>query len=189
MAVRRFTVSQRQTLLQNRYEVRSADGTLIAFAQQKRLALRESISLWRDERQAELVLQLKADRVLDLGVVMVVRDPVGHEVGRLAKRAGASLVRSTWELHQPGRAPVVVQERSVAVAVLRRVWGLLPFLSSVPVPWVFHFDGTAPDGQVVLRHSRRWGLRDRYDLEVLDDDLDARLAIALAVVLDALQSR
>jgi hypothetical protein len=54
---------------------------------------------------------------------------------------------------------------------------------------VFHFDGTDPSGRTVLTHTRRWGLRDRYVLEVLDPAIDARLAIALAICLDALQKR
>jgi hypothetical protein len=77
----------------------------------------------------------------------------------------------------------------MAVAVLRRLWDFIPFASNVPVPWVFHFDGTDPSGAVVLTHDRTWGIRDRYVLEVADPRYDARLAIALAICLDALQKR
>ena len=44
-------------------------------------------------------------------------------------------------------------------------------------------------GERVFRHERRWGVRDHYVLEVRPDRLDPRLAIALAICLDALQSR
>ena len=84
---------------------------------------------------------------------------------------------------------MVVQERSVAVALLRRLWGLVPVLNNVPVPWVFHFDGTDPSGRNVLTHTRLWGIRDRYELDVQDPALDPRLAIALAICLDAMQKR
>lgn len=77
----------------------------------------------------------------------------------------------------------------MAVAVLRRLWGLLPYVGEVPVPWVFHFDGTATTGEPVLTHTRLWGLRDRYVLELRDPALDPRLAIALAICLDAMQKR
>ena len=83
----------------------------------------------------------------------------------------------------------LVEERSLGVAVLRRVWDLVPVAGTVPVPWVFHFDGALPDGTPVFSHTRRWGLRDRYLLEVQADRVDARLAIALAICLDALQKR
>ena len=45
------------------------------------------------------------------------------------------------------------------------------------------------DGRVVLTHTRLWGVRDRYVLELFDPATDSRLAIALAVCLDAMQKR
>jgi uncharacterized protein YxjI len=162
---------------------------LIAFAKQKRMAFKESFTLYGDEAATRPVLTIAADRRIDVRSAMTVRDPAGTVVGRLRKRGGASLFRSTWELEQPALPAVVVQERSLAIALLRRLIGLVPGLGDVPVPWVFHFDGTDPSGRTVLTHTRRWGLRDRYVLEVLDPAIDARLAIALAICLDALQKR
>ena len=189
----RFHVQQRITPFQNTYRVladsNGEPGRLLAFAKQKRMAFKESFTLYRDEHSGEPVLTIAADRRLDIRSTMTVRDPAGTVVGTLRKKGAASLVRSTWELEQPGLPPVLVQERSVAIALLRRLFDLVPYLSSVPVPWVFHFDGTDPSGRTVLTHTRLWGLRDRYVLEVLDPALDARLAIALAVCLDAMQSR
>jgi uncharacterized protein YxjI len=189
----RFHVEQRVTPFQNSYRVLADDGgapgPLIAFAQQKRLAFKEQFTLFRDESRAVPVLTIAADRRLDVRSTMTVRDPAGNVVGVLRKKGAASLLRSTWEAEQPGRPPVRVQERSVAVALLRRLWGLVPWLGDVPIPWVFHFDGVDASGRTVLTHTRRWGLRDRYVLEVQPDRLDPRLAIALAVCLDALQKR
>jgi hypothetical protein len=57
----------------------------------------------------------------------------------------------------------------------------------IPIPYHFDlFDGATPIG----RFSRRLGFRDRYVLE-LDDGgrIDRRLALAMGVALDALQSR
>jgi hypothetical protein len=118
-----------------------------------------------------------------------VRDPAGHGVGPAAQEGRASLLRSTWELDQPGLPPVVVQERSMAIALLRRFWGALPWIGDIPIPWVFHFDGTEPSGAHRADAHPRWGFRDRYVLEVLDPALDGRLAIALAICLDAMQKR
>lgn len=190
----RFHVQQRVTPFQNSYRVLADDGhggpgPSIAFAQQKRLAFKEQFTLFRDESRTTPVLTIAADRRLDVRSTMTVRDPGGDVVGVLRKKGAASLLRSTWEAEQPGRPPVVVQERSVAVALLRRLWGLVPWLGDVPVPWVFHFDGVDRSGETVLTHTRRWGLRDRYVLEVRPDRLDPRLAIALAICLDAMQKR
>jgi uncharacterized protein YxjI len=191
----RFHVRQKITPMQNTYRVfvddgKGEPGALVAFAKQKRMAFKESFTLYADERASRPVLTIKANRKLDISSTMTVTDPTtGRAIGQLRKRAGASIVRSTWELDEPGHPVVTVQERSMAIAVLRRVWGLIPFLSSIPVPWVFHFDGATANGQQVLTHTRLWGIRDRYVLEVSDTGRDARLAIALAICLDALQGR
>ena len=39
----------------------------------------------------------------------------------------------------------------------------------------------------MLSHTRRWGIRDRYVLEIDSPVLDRRLAIAMAICLDAMQ--
>ena len=190
---RRYHVHQKITPFQNQYRVTTdaagEPGALIAFAKQKRMAFKESFTLYGDEAGSRPVLTIAADRRIDIRSAMTVRDPAGALVGSLRKRGAASLFRSTWELEQPGLPVVVVQERSMAIALLRRLWDFIPFANNVPVPWVFHFDGTDPSGTTVLTHTRRWGLRDRYVLEVLDPALDDRLAIALAICLDALQKR
>ena len=191
----RFHVRPKITPMQNTYRVFVDDGTgepgaLVAFAKQKRMAFKESFTLYADERASRPVLTIKANRKLDISSTMTVADPsTGRPLGQLRKRAGASIVRSTWELDEPGHPVVVVQERSMAIAVLRRVWDLIPFLNSIPVPWVFHFDGATTSGEPVLTHTRLWGIRDRYVLEVSDPTRDARLAIALAICLDAMQGR
>jgi hypothetical protein len=190
----RFHVVQKITPFANQYrvldDVDGRPGRLVAFAKQKRLAFKEQFTLFADEGGRQPVLHVQADRRIDIRSVMTVTDGItGDVAGRLRKKGAASLLRSTWELEQPGMPPVTVTERSVAVAVLRRVWDFIPFLSSVPVPWMFHFDGVAPDGAPVLSYTRKWGLRDRYVLDVHTSALDTRLALALAVCLDALQSR
>jgi uncharacterized protein YxjI len=190
----RFHVQQKITPFANRYRVfadsAGEPGPLIAFAKQKRMAFKEQFTLYRDEQAQQPVLTVKADRRIDIRSVMTVTDPTtGEALARLRKLGAKSILRSTWEVEQPGRPVVTVTERSALVAALRRFWGLIPYVGDLPVPWVFHFDGRTPDGELVLAHSRRWGIRDRYVLELPSATVDARVAIALAVLLDAMQHR
>ena len=58
------------------------------------------------------------------------------------------------------------------------------------MPFVFHFDFVdTATGAPVLTSERVWAVRDRYDVTVPDPRVDFRLAAAMAVALDALQSR
>lgn len=190
----RFHVWQKITSFQNVYRVYGdtfgEPGDLVAYAKQKRLTFRESFTLFSDESATQPILGIQADRRIDINSVMSVSDPsTGTVIGMLRKKGRRSLFRSTWELEQPGMPVVTVQERNLVIAILRRVWGLIPYADYVPIPWVFHFDGTSAAGSPVLSHSRRWGIRDRYVLEIDAPALDRRLAIALAICLDAMQHR
>jgi hypothetical protein len=82
-------------------------------------------------------------------------------------------------------------ERSGAVALIRRIWNLV--LEDVPSPWRLHFDFRTPDGTLVMSSERRRALRDVYDLELpatpSGTRVDWRVGAAMAVALDALQSR
>ena len=189
----RFHVRQKITPFQNVYRVfadqSGEPGGLVAYAKQKRLAFRESFTVFSDESATRPIIAIRADRKIDIRSVMRVSDPAtGTVFGLLRKLGRASLVRSTWEIEQPGVPVVTVRERNVVVAILRRIWGLIPYAEYVPIPWVFHFDGTS-GGVTVLSHTRRWGIRDRYVLEVHSPMLDRRLVIALAICLDAMQHR
>ncbi|MFI6010706.1 hypothetical protein ACIBAG_18135 [Streptomyces sp. NPDC051243] len=188
----RFSIRQKTTLMINRYVVTEtlpdgSDGRVVAFAEQKRMTLKEQMTFYTDESKDRLLFTAKARQVLDVGAVYDVRDAMGNPVGTFRKKFAASLLRSTWELDQPGSVAAVGRERNRVVAVLRRVWELLP-LDLIPFVWPYHFDFTSGD-EHVMRVDKKIGLRDRYLLDVASPDLDLRLAIAQAVALDALQSR
>jgi hypothetical protein len=189
----RFHIRQKITPFQNTYRVfldrQGEPGDLIAFAKQKRMAFKESFTLYADETATRPLMTIKADRRIDIRSAMTVTDAAtGATIGVLRKKGAASILRSTWELEQAGMPLVTVQERNAVIGILRRFWGLIPYAGSVPIPWVFHFDGTA-GGVPVLSHTRLWGIRDRYVLEVTSPVLDPRLAIAMAICLDAMQKR
>ena len=189
-ALDRFVVKQRITMMVNRYGVRAlttdgGDGDLLAMAQQKRMAFREEVTFYADEDRNDPVFSFKARQRLDLGATYDVRDAAGNPIGWFRKDFGKSLLRSTWHLGTDG-IEAVGQERSPAVAIARRVWEMVVDL---PSPFVFHFDFTDQHGEVVMTSLRQRSLRDRYEVTVPGARLDGRVAAAMAVALDALQSR
>lgn len=195
MHVPRFFVTQKITLMVNRYQVFGAnpdgsEGPLLAFAQQKRMAFKEQVTFYSDESKSRAVFSFKARQRLDVHAEHDVYDVSGAPLGYFRKDFGASLLRSTWHLSGPGGLEAVGQERRLGIAILRRVWDFIPYLGDVWVPFVFHFDFTdKATGRPVLTSERRKSIRDRYTVTVSDPRLDFRLAAAMAVALDALQSR
>jgi uncharacterized protein YxjI len=189
----RFLIRQRVRLVVNQYEVHAeapdgSEGELVAFAQQKRAALKEQVTVYSDDGKRHPLFAFKARKVLDLSSAYDVTEPGGAPIGVFRKDFKASLLASTWHLEQPGLAVTTGSERNKAVAILRRVWDFIPYVESLPFAWPYHFDFTA-DGRESFSVEKRFGLRDRYVVDIKDPRLDRRLVIAQAVALDALQHR
>ena len=194
MVVPAFFVRQRITLMVNRYEVvgmnpDGSEGPLLAFAEQKRMKLREEVVFYADPSKSRAVFRFKARQRLDVAAEHDVFDEYGTPIGCFRKQFGASLLRSTWGLSTPTLS-AVGRERRPSIAILRRVWDLIPYLGEVWVPFVFHFDFVdTATGAPVMTSERQKAVRDRYTVTVPDPRLDFRVAASMAVALDALQSR
>lgn len=184
--VAQMIVRQRVRMTVNQYEVRAAlpdggEGELLAFAQQKRMAFKEQVTLYADEEKQQPILGLEARQVIDVGATYDVTDAHDQPIGLFRSDFGKSLTRSTWHLEQPDIGTITGQERNKALAVLRRLINGLEFIP-------YHFDFTA-DGQEMFAMDKRWGLRDRYHVTISNPRIDRRLVLAMAVALDALQRR
>jgi uncharacterized protein YxjI len=191
--IERFTVTQKLTLMVNRYEIRSVTGDgqaghLLAVAQQKRAAFKEQVTFYQDESRTLPIFSFKARQRLDLGATYDVLDASGQLIGSFRKDFAKSLLRSTWHLEASG-LKLTGSERNVGVAIGRRIWEATPIGDAVPSPFRFHFDFVDPNGEVLMTSERGKSLRDRYLITLPGSRLDGRVAAAMAVALDALQSR
>lgn len=180
-----FFIKQKLALRVNRYQILAANpdgsaGAPLAVAQQKRLALKEEVAFFTDDKRTQRVFSFKARRIVDLNAGYDILDEAHQQIGFFRKDFGASLLRSTFHIEGPGYAGTG-QERSQAVALLRR-FSEIPFL---PV----HFDFVASDGQPLISVERQATVRDRYTVRVPDQRVDFRVAAAVAVAMDALMAR
>jgi hypothetical protein len=165
-------------------------GQPIAFVRQKKLSIREDIRFFADESETEELFRLKARQVFDVRGRYDVTTPEGERVGTLEKVLGISLLRSTWRIYGANEQQVALaQEKSIHVALFRRLIDFVPYGEFAPI--VFQFT-ILIDGREVGGLRRPLGVRDRYTLTLSGDPdrrLDRRVAVALAIALDALQSR
>jgi uncharacterized protein YxjI len=185
-AQQQLIVRQRIRLMVNQYEVHAVapDGSeagVLAFAQQKRMAFKEQVTLYTDDTKTTPVLGFKARQVLDLGATYDVTDASGTPIGLFKKNFKESLLITTWHLDQPGWPTMTGKETNVAVALLRR---FIDSLSWLP----YHFDFKIGE-KVVFSVVKKWGLRDKYVVTIHEPNVDRRLVAAMSVALDALQSR
>jgi uncharacterized protein YxjI len=185
----RFVIDQLIRPMVNLYRI-SADGQPIAFVRQKRMAIKEDIRFFANEDETEELFRLKARAVMEFSGRYDVTTPEGERIGVLGKVFGRSLFRSTWRVLDAAEQELAIAtERSFTVAILRRAAEAIPYADFIPIPFHFTIDrGDRHIGDM----NRRLGFRDTYELDVAGDverTIDRRLAVALGIALDALQSR
>ena len=200
--VDRFTIRQRVKAVKNVYEVRVAlpgdeEGELVAYVEQKTFALKEDLRFWADEAKTAELFRIKARQRFDPRARYRVTDAEGAEIGELGKAFRRSLARSTWRIYSPdGEEIAWAAERSLFRSVLRRLLG--PGRADPARRRPHRADPDPLPLRLLPRRSAgrqprpASGFRDRYVLDVSGDDeraIDRRLAIGLAVAMDALQAR
>ncbi|MET9231907.1 hypothetical protein [Lentzea sp. NPDC003310] len=186
-------VHQKVTFMVNRYEVFVDDngrpGRLVGFAEQKRLKIKERVTIYTDSSKSQVLFEFNARKVIDLGSGYDVTDGQGRQIGLFRKNFAKSLLRSTWHLEQAGWGQATGAERNKFLAGFRRLWQWIPVIGDAPFPMRYHFDFVTENGAPVFSVDKKTWLRDHYLVSIQDPGVDRRLVIAQAVALDALQSR
>jgi uncharacterized protein YxjI len=193
----RFLVDQLVRPIVNLYQVTPLAagevpaGGPIAYVRQKRMAIKEDIRFFADENETEELFRIKARSMFDIGGARYdVTDALGAPIGVLEHSFRKSILRSTWKVTEAAGGEVIsAHERSLPMAIARRIVDFVPYGEWVPIPYNFDL---LMDGRVVGHLNRKFQLRDRYVLDLSGDHdrrLDRRLAIALAIGLDTLQNR
>ena len=194
----RYLVDQLIRPLANLYQVtplavgETPAGGPVAYVRQKRMAIKEDIRFYADEDESEELFRIKARSVFDVGSARYdVTDAAGAPIGVMEHVFGKSLFRTTWKLTEANGGEVALaRERSKSGAIGRRLIDFVPDVGGlIPIPYNFDF---VMDDRVIGHMNRKFQLRDRYVVDLSGDTehrIDRRLAIALAIGLDALQNR
>jgi uncharacterized protein YxjI len=196
----RFVLRQLIRPVVNRYEFSlptadGAPGDPICFVEQKRFSFKEDIRFYADASKQQELMRIKARQRFDPRARYDVTGVDGEKIGEIQKVFGASLLRSTYALFDgAGEEVATVSEKSLAVALFRRLIGFVPYVDYVadwlPIP--YHFDFKRGD-TVIGTHARQaFKFRDTYTIDMTADPertVDRRLVLAVAVGMDALQAR
>jgi uncharacterized protein YxjI len=197
----RFVLRQRIRPVINQYEFTlpatdgDHSGQPVCFVEQARFKFKEDIRFYADDSKREEIMRLKARQRFDPRARYDVTDASGQKIGEIQKVFGESLLRSTYRIYDAaGEELATARERNVAVALLRRLVGFVPYLGDfadwLPIP--YHFVFTRGD-QTLGTHTREaFKFRDTYHIDMSGDpqrSVDRRMVLAVAVGMDALQAR
>lgn len=199
----RLLVEQKITAFVNRYSVYDSDTEgskqdLVAFAQQKRMAFKEKVMFFDDEKRSQEVFSFRAEKVMDVHGRYFIEDANDTCLGMFRKEFKKSLITSSWVLMDAdGNDKLRITESNLILAVLRRVVGWIPFIGDIleliVILFRYHFIILdVSNGEVVGKYEKTALFRDKYKLSLTDDAhtaLDWRVYAAMSVALDALQSR
>lgn len=199
----KLIVEQKITAFVNRYVIFAAGqdtekGEMVAFVEQKRLAFKEKVSFYADQSKNELLFTFRAEKVLDVHGRYIVEDGDGNYIGAFKKEFAKSLINSTWNiLDKDGNPALTISESNQFLAAARRFVGFIPIVGElfelVTLFFRYHFTfKKARTNEEVGKYQKTTLFRDHYLLSMTDDVYDAqdwRVMAAMAVALDALQSR
>jgi uncharacterized protein YxjI len=192
----KFVLRQRFAPVINRYEFSLAEGEPpFCFVEQKRFTFKEDIRFFTDDTKKVEAMRLKARQRFDPSARYDITDANGAKIGELQKVFGKSLFRSTYALYDASGAETAkASEKSLAVALFRRLAGLIPYVGDfadwLPIP--YHFVFKRGDDVLATNTRRAWRISDTYTIDLSGDPertLDRRLVLATAVGMDALQAR
>lgn len=199
----RLMIKQKITAMVNKYHIMAVnpdgtEGEIVGLAQQKRIALKEKVTFYTNEKREKVSFTFRAEKVMDIHGRFFVEDASGNLIGMFKKEFKASLVNSTWKiLDRDGNEQIIVKESNETVALLRRFIGYIPVLGElaeiVMAFFKYHFSFIdLATSQEVAAYTKTTLFRDHYTLATNDEvwqRVDWRVLAAMSIALDALQSR
>ncbi len=199
----RLIIQQKITAFVNKYSVYEAGtasqpGAPLGLAQQKRFSFKEKVLFYTDETRDKVSFTFRAEKVFDIHGRYLVEDANASLIGAFKKEFVSSLVNSTWKIIDKNDTErFIVKESSLALALLRRFGGELPFIGilieMIVLFFKYHFVFIdIQTGEEVGTYTKTTLFRDHYELCMTDEAwqaIDWRVYAAMGVALDALQSR
>lgn len=154
------------------------DETPILSAEKKKFKLKEDFRL-DDYDSGEERFRVKADSVLDVSAAYDIVDSRTDERVGAVKRGAFSFAKHTYQLLGPNGSVVGrIVEDSVPMAVARR------FVTTL-IPFSYRVEDAS--GAQVGTIDEQFSLRDKYTIEADTDEVDPRLVVVGAVVIDAIE--
>jgi len=136
--------------------VKDARDQPVAYVKQKLFKLKEAISVFTNEKQDQLLHQIKADRIIDFSALYHFTDVHGVALGGVKRRGMRSMWRAGFEVLDNGVTRFSINEKSVMTRFLDGLFSQIPLIG-IFSGYVFHpaYQVTRPDGTLVAELTKQ----------------------------------
>ena len=136
--------------------VTDATGALRLYVRQKAFRLKESVAVYADEAQRELLYTIAADRVIDFNAQYRFTTAAGAVLGAVRRRGMRSLWKAHYEVVRDGQLVLRIQEENPWTKVMDGLFGEIPVVGLF-AGYVFHpaYRVSRADGTPLLRLEKQ----------------------------------
>lgn len=119
----------RVTSLANDFSAKDALGNSIYYVREKIFTIRDHIMVYRDESKAELLYELKSNKLIDFQQTFTITDRNGKVIGKVRRKSIKSLWRSTFNLMDANdQQDHTIKEKNPWVKFWDGLFGELPLI-------------------------------------------------------------
>lgn len=176
------------TLMGAKFHIYDPNGNLALFAKLKAFKIKEDIRIYADEQMTQEVLSIRTQSVFDVAGTYDIKDSTTNEtVGALRRKGLKSMLRDEWLiLDSNGQEIGKIMEDSSLKAIIRR----FVEAASMFMPQKFHAE---MGGRTIATYQQNFNpFVQKIAIDFTPDtanQLDARLGLAAAVLLCAIEGR
>jgi uncharacterized protein YxjI len=136
--------------------VKDARDQPVAYVKQKLFKLKEAISVFTNEKQDQLLHQIKADRIIDFSALYHFTDVHGVALGGVKRRGMRSMWRAGFDVQDNGVTHFSINEKSVMTRFLDGLFSQIPVIGMFS-GYLFHpaYQVTRPDGTLVAELTKQ----------------------------------
>lgn len=137
--------------------IRDANGNLNGYVKQKMFKLKEDINIFADEKQTQLLFNIKADRMIDWSANYSFTDARGNFLGSIKRQGMRSIWKASYDIFDSNGNPAYkITEENGWVKFGDALFGELP-LVGILSGYVFNpaYLLTASNGTVIARLKKQ----------------------------------
>ncbi len=167
------------------YRVYNDADELIAITKAKGFKLKEDMRIYTDEAMTQEIMSITTQNIIDFSASYQVKDSqTGEILGSIRREGFTSLMRDTWVISDvTGQALYKVSEESLLLALMRRF-----IIRLIPATYKLERDGVMTQCQF-KQNFNPFLLHYRCDLSDWSPELDKRLALAMVILLLAIEGK